>query len=310
MTAIVYPTSLPCPQTAPAQSDERRLLTSSGYFESRTVEHDIRATENIVFPPFSAAQAAEFWAWWRDMLLYGGARFAALWPTPRGVGPFVRQFLGTPSSRKVGNYEQISATVQIVGRGLAPSDGCFMEDFASLTPWVVVSGDGNLFTIISTPYGPGMDVAGQHSVTASERKRALDGRNRTSLTVTFRCTSLEDDDAIVLYLLSGATLVGYFNPRREVNYDSLHRAVVSVGSETLFATPGSVTLNDWYRLDLTISEAPGETVAVITHLADEVVVQTTTFTDGHTLAAVDAIAFYNDNGVQTSPTQFTLLELC
>ena len=135
--ALAYPSSLPTPSVATTVADERRLLSpSAGFFEARAVERDRRVTQTLTFPPFTAAEAATFWAWWRDTLYYGGAWWVCAWPLPSGAANGVRQFRGVPQSQRNNSMEQITAVCVVRGRGVEPP-----EDHGIALNWDKASSD-------------------------------------------------------------------------------------------------------------------------------------------------------------------------
>lgn len=130
--ALVYPATLPVPQTSTVTPKERRAFSDPDYpREAVALERDRSRTESITWPPMDAAQLAIFWAWWRDELIYGGAWFAATWPIPDGMVAATRKFLEVPQREyHAPGYWQLSVLCEIRGLGVIPAD-------QELTPWQI-----------------------------------------------------------------------------------------------------------------------------------------------------------------------------
>lgn len=114
-----YPATLPCPQVAVVAPLERRALaTSSRPREARALQRDRGILANVTWPPFTAAQAATFRAWWKDSIVFGVAPFNATWPLPEGLVPAIWQFAATPVWSFVpGGFWQVSAQLEVRGVG-------------------------------------------------------------------------------------------------------------------------------------------------------------------------------------------------
>jgi hypothetical protein len=123
MAALEYPAGLPCPQTSTVTPAERRALSDSDRpRDARPLQRDRLEFERITWPPMTEAQSAEFDAWWRETLTFGGAWFAADWPLPRGMVTAVRKFREQPRLQFVpGGFWRISALCEVRGRGMLPS---------------------------------------------------------------------------------------------------------------------------------------------------------------------------------------------
>lgn len=173
MPAIVYPSDLPCPQGAPIQLTERRLLSSDGgLYQARTVQRDRHAIQQITFPPFSPAQAATFRTWWEDTLVLGGNWFAATWPMPAGYSSVVRRFLAPPKwEHLAGGFWRVSAECEVRGVGLPPDgnrpDGNRDAYWDSVVLLARLNGlnNGTVFT----------DLTGRHTLTAASNAKTTTG---------------------------------------------------------------------------------------------------------------------------------------
>lgn len=125
MPAIVYPASLPGPQTAPFTPAERlRRSELPGLQQHAARERDFRGTQELSFL-YGATEAAVFDEWWRDTLFSGGLLFAAAWPLPPAFADlYIRKFRGSPAWSYVadGNW-RVSFTVEVYGRGELPQGG-------------------------------------------------------------------------------------------------------------------------------------------------------------------------------------------
>jgi len=149
-----YPSGLPRPTKAFHRPKDRVMasdLPGKATYSQR--ERDYAGTVDVEFF-FTAEQAAAFFAWWRDDLLYGGKLFSAVWPALR-PGPLVYQFASNVTHRHVylGAY-RVSATVEIRGASELPVDGAAFSFTSSPYPATIedsldVSGafvSGGVFT--------------------------------------------------------------------------------------------------------------------------------------------------------------------
>ncbi|GEM_PF-4105317 len=111
-----YPSTLPNPVKASHTPKARNFATDlEGPASYANRERDFSRKVAVEFF-LTAEQAAEFYAWWRDELVYGGKWFNCSWPslTP---GPMVAQLVGEPSFDHVYNgAHRISAVVAVRGR--------------------------------------------------------------------------------------------------------------------------------------------------------------------------------------------------
>lgn len=149
MTAIVYPDTLPTPSVATTTSAERRALApDGGPFDARALQRDRLAMQQITFPPFTAAEAAIFRAWWRDELLRGGAMFSATWPLPQGYLAAVRQWIGVPKRQRTAEgFWQVSGTVEVSGVGMPPDD--YVPSFGTAAFFTPSSLDADTALVLS-----------------------------------------------------------------------------------------------------------------------------------------------------------------
>lgn len=91
--SILYPSALPGPEAVKVEPQERRTLSPlEGARLSRARQREWVASQSLTFV-FTLAQAAQFRAWYRDALGYGGAWFEAQWPLPHG-GAGLCRFIG------------------------------------------------------------------------------------------------------------------------------------------------------------------------------------------------------------------------
>lgn len=120
MNNVVYPPSLPCPQTSTVTPGERRALSDADRpREARNIQRDRLEFERITFPPMSLTDCETLMVFWRDTLKRGGAWFSADWPLPRGMHvQAVRKFREQPKWQFVpGGFWQLSALCEVRGRG-------------------------------------------------------------------------------------------------------------------------------------------------------------------------------------------------
>lgn len=140
-----YPSTLPNPTKAGHTPKARNFATDlEGPASYANRERDFTRTIAVEFF-FTAEQAAVFYVWWRDELLYGGKWFNCSWPSLR-PGTMVAQFLAEPNFDHVYNgAHRISLLAQVRGASLPISAGGAPEVFTSffgenLAPVAVVSG--------------------------------------------------------------------------------------------------------------------------------------------------------------------------
>lgn len=122
MSAVRYPSTLPCPRASTVTPAERRQLSQAERpRDAAAFERDRTQLERISFPPFSAAQAEEFRAWWEADLFFGAHWFAAAWPSPVGAVDVVRRFVSAPQWAFVpGGFWEVSGLCEVRGRGELP----------------------------------------------------------------------------------------------------------------------------------------------------------------------------------------------
>lgn len=96
MAYPTYPVALPCPQSGPLRSIERRDLTEvSGPRAAAPYQRAGQAQQGLTFRiRFDLAPA--WLAWWSETLEQGGAWFIADWPHPTGQA-VPRRFISPPS---------------------------------------------------------------------------------------------------------------------------------------------------------------------------------------------------------------------
>lgn len=122
MPAITYPAGLPMPSVATLTPTERRDVSSlPGPRSSRVRQRDFNATQQIEWAVLTRSELAELRTWWHDVLVEGGAWFAATWPLPEGLVVGVRKFLAEPQRTYLGNNRwRVSAQCEVRGRGMSP----------------------------------------------------------------------------------------------------------------------------------------------------------------------------------------------
>jgi hypothetical protein len=128
-TPIVYPGTLPIPQTSQVRGKERRQLSNREYPAgvATAIERDRIEYEQVSWPPMTQAKAAELRAWWKASLFDGAAWFAATWPLPRGFESAVRKFTAPLYWEFVpGGLWRVSGETEVRGRGMDPQayGGC------------------------------------------------------------------------------------------------------------------------------------------------------------------------------------------
>ena len=69
MSALTYPSTLPGPSVSAVTPAERRLLSDVRPQQVRGLQRDYLATQRVEWDILTAAEAAEFDAWWNDTLI-------------------------------------------------------------------------------------------------------------------------------------------------------------------------------------------------------------------------------------------------
>ena len=123
MTAISYPSTLPGPSVATIQSEERRLLgDGEGAKQTRPMQRDGLALQQLTFTFGTFEQCEIFRLWWKDTLTYGGAWFASAWPLPQGMVTGVRRFVSPPKWAYLPAAGwRVTAECQVRGQGALPN---------------------------------------------------------------------------------------------------------------------------------------------------------------------------------------------
>lgn len=119
--SLDYPSTLPNPTKA-AHSPRNRVSATDvpGPAAYAGRERDYSGTMSVEFF-LTAEQAAAFYVWWRDDLMYGGRWFNCAWPALR-PGSLVAQFLQEPTFSHVYNGAfRIAGVVQVRGATQAVS---------------------------------------------------------------------------------------------------------------------------------------------------------------------------------------------
>jgi hypothetical protein len=115
---ILYPSSLPRPQTSIVTPFERRALSQADRpRDARAFQRDRLDYERITWPTLSAVQVEALMSWWEEDLVFGGAWFTARWPLPRGFVEAVRKFREQPKREYAGRgFWRASAVCEVRGR--------------------------------------------------------------------------------------------------------------------------------------------------------------------------------------------------
>lgn len=122
---VTYPAGLPAPTAMNLTPAERRAaeglaVESTAAASARALQRDFAGTAALTFV-FSAAQYAQWLAWWKDDLVYGGAWFSApTWPFPWGLGGVLRH-ASAPTVRHLGRgIREVSVQADVRGASLPP----------------------------------------------------------------------------------------------------------------------------------------------------------------------------------------------
>jgi hypothetical protein len=132
---------------AERRAAEGLAVESTAPASTRALQRDFAGTAALSFV-FSSAQYAQWLAWWKNDLVYGGAWFSApTWPFPWGLGAVLRH--------------ASAPTVRHLGRGIRQVDVQADVRGASLPPQLRTSFDGllamlarNLVPMAETPQTP------------------------------------------------------------------------------------------------------------------------------------------------------------
>lgn len=177
MTALAYPSNLPCPLSTSLQRSERRLLsTLAGARQSRVASRDKISTRQITFLLQSPQQCSDWLLWGNDTLSNWAAWFSATWPTPEG-GTTVQRFIGVPSYPQFQpsfNGWQVQATLQVRGRGVLPD--------APVTPFFLLNHFQNMRAgNVASAIGPDLVLDSGAVLSSAESKfGGNSGRSTTS----------------------------------------------------------------------------------------------------------------------------------
>lgn len=122
MAAILYPDTLPSPDALPLVLQETRSLVPDAPFEVRARSLDLGGGDSATEWTVTDAEADIWWAWWRDLLAYGGAWFGAAWPHPDGAALHHYRFASEPTQKHMGGgVRKISAQLTVRAASAAPT---------------------------------------------------------------------------------------------------------------------------------------------------------------------------------------------
>lgn len=176
----------------------------------------------------------------------------------------------------------------------------FQEQFESISPYTVVSGDGSLFGVS----GGTMMIGTQNAGTVARIKRTIPSTTFSKLTmkVQLPLVGAATDDAAIIEFMNGNTVVFTVNPMREQAFDSQRRPRFYYnGSDNFMGS--ALTPATWYRFTWEMNQDTGAWSASFVRDSDGAV-HATASGSGVTPATVDGIRFTVDSGGQTVTAQY------
>lgn len=275
-------------------------------------QRDYHLTQRLQFK-FTPAQMAVFNVFIETTLIMGGCWFASSWRTPAGGIGVHRFVMNTKQETFLATgHWLVTIDCEVRGRGELPvKNECFMETFsAGLAPYSVVSGSAAPFSIFATgAYGQGLQTTiGTPGLSIIQRTFAA--QLVMSVSLKFRLTSLNADDACTFSMYSGGGQVFGFDPRRDLGISGgtgWPAAIVGPGSMTALGA-SALAISTWYQMDMVCSPT---TPVTITRLSDSAVVASANYGDHAAGFAADALQFGNDSGDSThSETSYADIHIC
>lgn len=176
----------------------------------------------------------------------------------------------------------------------------FQEQFESISPYTVVSGNGALFGVS----GGTMMIGTQNTGTVARIKRTIPSTTFSKLTmkVQLPLVGAATDDAAIIEFMNGDTVVFTVNPMREQAFDSQRRPRFYYnGSDNFMGS--ALTPATWYRFTWEMNQDTGAWSASFVRDSDGAV-HATASGSGVTPATVDGIRFTVDSGGQTVTAQY------
>lgn len=274
---VSYPSDLPCPQRLGFEPVDRRAVSdASRPREARARQRDRLAIEEVAFRPFSAAESAQFAAWWRNDLSFGSAWFNASWPGPRGIVAAVRRFIGAPTWTFIpGGFWRVDARFEVRGESLpvlvetTPPPSNLLEDFelGNLSLYSTIVGDSSDWQVTQTNAWDGFSLyipPGAYPPTTIRRDFAARTVHEISFMVrvdTYGGSWQDDACSIAIYDSAGGPAAAYVQllPYREAFFDAARRPLLSIGgnvwltgTSSSYCGSAALTLDEWYRFTMSI----------------------------------------------------------
>lgn len=330
MAVIRYPDNLPAPWVATIKSNERRALDDlPGLRQTRYLQRDRLATQQMQFVFYKLDDVQTFYAWVRDTLFEGGAWFAADWPLPQG-GTGVRKFIqkpAYPTLQGVGVWT-VTATCEVRGRGVLPDDGeeiCFHERFSQgmfpygISPAFATSDPETITDICfyatrGGPYGneihcyPGGNPALNTPVWID---RAIIARPLQKVSVKFIMSGTGLGDSGVLRLGHRFDNQFVFIPKRDlfVAGNNSQSPVLYLSGVDLFMSDHSLDMDVWFQFDAVLG-TKGGTYFTIRRLSTGNIELQTIVLLGNYGFFVEGIEWVMDDSAEGRTTVFADLSLC
>lgn len=176
----------------------------------------------------------------------------------------------------------------------------FEEQFTTMVPYTVVSGNGGLFGVS----GGTMMIGTQNSVTVARIIRDIPETTFSKLTmkVQLPLVGAATDDAGIIEFMNNGSVVFTVNPMREQAFDSQRRPRFYYnGSDNFMGT--ALTPATWYRFVWEMNVDTGAWTASFIRDSDGAV-HATASGSGVTEATCDQIRFTVDSGGQTVTVQY------
>lgn len=200
-----------------------------------------------------------------------------------------------------------------------PAEGAFVEDFEDgLGEYTLVAG-GAFCSLVATEYGQSLQIASIDSGTVHRFRRDLPGGLVLSeLTVKFRITAMQDNDAGWMEFRRSGNFVCRFQPKRTDDEDGQERPTlhlfngpwnpefggVTPVSERWSVAPEQLEADIWYLLRILIVPGAGNTSASITRIEDNELMGTRGFAQDYGNMVIDQLEWQADTGGPTTAVQY------
>src|SRR5574341_908620 len=170
----------------------------------------------------------------------------------------------------------------------------FQENFDDgLAPYSLISGTLSNFNIVPGYQGNGLSILPGVSGTPDQIRRSTGTAEAQAVSLNFKLGGVQSDDAGIIFFDTPTKLK--LIPARELAFDPLQRAYLTIESEELPVSPGILAADVWFNLRVEFSSG-GVATATLTNLDTGQVIQTTVFALTHFPLTVTTLNFYRDSG--------------